>query len=44
MWIIGAIAGGSIVLMGIIQIIVKNKKKAAEEVKVAPKTKFAKTK
>jgi predicted phage tail protein len=44
MWIIGAIAGGSIVLMGIIQIIVKNKKKAAEEVKVAPKTKFAKSK
>jgi hypothetical protein len=30
--------------MGIIQIISKNKKKAAEEAKVAPKTKFAKTK
>ena len=44
MWIIGAIAGGSIVLMGIIQIIVKSKKKAAEVVEVAPKTKFAKSK
>jgi predicted phage tail protein len=44
MWIIGAIAGGSIVLMGIIQIISKNKKKAAEEVKVAPKAKLSKSK
>lgn len=47
MWIVGAIAAGSIVLMGIIQIIVKSKKKSAEEAeaaKVAPKTKFVKTK
>jgi predicted phage tail protein len=46
-WIVGAIAGGSIILMGIIQIIVKNKKKAAkeaEEVKVASKSKFSKSK
>jgi len=49
MWIVGAIAAGSIVLMGIIQIIVRHRKKVAEEAeaesaKVAPKTKFAKSK
>jgi hypothetical protein len=27
MWIIGAIAGGSILLMGVMQLIVSNKKK-----------------
>jgi len=30
MWIIGAIAGGSILLMGVVQLIAANKKKAAE--------------
>jgi hypothetical protein len=30
MWIIGAIAAGSILLMGVIQLITANKKKAAE--------------
>lgn len=31
MWIIGAIAGGSILLMGVVQLIVKNKKKVTEQ-------------
>jgi len=44
MWIIGAIAGGSIVLMGIIQIISKNKKKAAESPKFVSATKLSKSK
>lgn len=34
MWIIGAIAGGSILLMGVMQLIISNKKKAADEKKV----------
>jgi hypothetical protein len=38
MWIVGAIAAGSIVLMGIIQIIVRHRKKVAEEAEATTKT------
>jgi hypothetical protein len=31
MWIVGAIAAGSILLMGVVQLIAANKKKAADE-------------
>ena len=44
MWIVGAIAAGSIVLMGIVQMIVKHKKKVAKEAEVATKSKFVKSK